>query len=123
MRPHLTILVSITVSACLIGCGEPGSNDLAALESASRSISPADPAVAEIYDRSCRSCHTIAATGAPLTGDSAAWSERLDKGMTTLVDNVINGFGGMPPFGMCMDCGPEEFEALIAFMAGLEPAS
>jgi cytochrome c5 len=30
---------------------------------------------------------------------------------------VINGFGGMPPLGMCMDCSAEEFEALIVFMA------
>ena len=41
----------------------------------------------------------------------------MEKGMNTLVDNVVNGFGGMPPFGLCMDCSAEEFEALILFMA------
>jgi cytochrome c5 len=122
VRLRLTTLLAVVLSGCLIGCGETGNDDLAGLESASRLISPADTALAEIYHRSCRSCHTIAATGAPLTGDRAAWSARLDKGMTTLVDNVINGFGGMPPFGMCMDCGVEEFEALIVFMANPEQA-
>ena len=34
--------------------------------------------------------------------------------------NTINGFNGMPPLGMCMDCGEEEFVALINFMAGQE---
>ena len=98
------------------GCGEPGGNS-AAMEVASRALQPSDPALAEIYNRSCRSCHTVAATGSPLTGDSAAWAPRLEKGMNTLLDNVINGFGGMPPFGLCMDCDADQFEALITFMA------
>jgi cytochrome c5 len=118
-RP-LKILAPFALSASLAACGGNGAGDQATLESASRSLRPTDNALAGIYDRSCRSCHTIAATGAPLTGDRAAWSERLDKGMNTLVDNVINGFGGMPPLGMCMDCGAEEFEALIVFMAAAE---
>jgi cytochrome c5 len=41
----------------------------------------------------------------------------MAKGMDTLVDNVVNGFGGMPPFGLCMDCDVAQFEALINFMA------
>ena len=120
MRLLLKILTPLALSVLLAGCGGKGPGDQGALETASRSLRPADAALASIYDRSCRSCHTIAATGAPLTGDRAAWSERLDKGMNTLVDNVINGFGGMPPLGMCMDCGAEEFEALIVFMAAGE---
>jgi cytochrome c5 len=78
---------------------------------------PADKALADIYQRSCRSCHTIAATGAPLTGDAGAWAARMDRGMDAMVDSVINGSGGMPPLGLCMDCTAEQFEALIRFMA------
>ena len=78
---------------------------------------PSEPEIAAIYERSCRSCHTIAASGAPLTGDKLAWAPRMDKGMDVLVDSVINGFGGMPPFGLCMDCSAQQFEALIQFMA------
>ena len=101
----------------LPGCGEQAASPGAAAENASRQLNPGDQAIAEIYQRSCRSCHTVAATGAPLTGDGAAWRPRLDKGMSTLLDNVINGFAGMPPFGLCMDCDVEQFEALIQFMA------
>ena len=110
-------LCALTLVFALSACGGdtgPGGN---ASQAQSRTLEPADASLAAIYNRSCRSCHTIAATGSPLTGDSAAWAPRLDKGMDTLVDNVVNGFGGMPPFGMCMDCGVEEFEALIRFMA------
>ncbi|WP_257283747.1 cytochrome c5 family protein [Endozoicomonas sp. SESOKO1] len=80
-------------------------------------LQPDDPHLSAIYNRSCKACHTLANTGAPLTGDSHSWKSRMDKGMEALLDNVINGFGGMPPFGMCMDCQPEQFAALITFMA------
>jgi cytochrome c5 len=83
----------------------------------SRSLQPADPELAAVYQRSCASCHTVAATGSPLTGDTQAWQPRTAKGMDTLVDNVVNGYGGMPPFGLCMDCDAAQFEALIQFMA------
>jgi cytochrome c5 len=117
MRPGLKFPFLLALAMGPVGCGDTGPGDEAVLESASRTLSPSDAGLADIYDRSCRSCHTVAATGAPLTGDAASWAIRMEKGMSTLVDNVINGFGGMPPLGMCMDCSAEEFEALIVFMA------
>ncbi len=120
MRPTCTTALLLLLAIGVTGCGDTAPGNQAALETASRTLSPQDGSLADIYDRSCRSCHTIAATGAPLTGDGAAWATRLDKGMNTLVDNVIYGFGGMPPLGMCMDCSPEDFEALIVFMAASE---
>ena len=114
----VNILILVLLSALLAACqGESGGSGAANLEAASRSLVPTDAALAETYNRSCRSCHTVAATGAPLTGDADAWAQRYEKGMGTLVDNVINGFGGMPPFGLCMDCDADQFEALISFMA------
>jgi len=106
----------------LTACGDPDSRAAQQMEAASRQQVPANPDLAAIYLRSCRSCHTVAATGAPLTGDAAAWTPRMDKGMDAMLDSVINGFGGMPPLGLCMDCTAEQFEALIRFMAGTESA-
>ena len=107
----------VMVLGMLLGAGCQEAPVAAVDEAASRAITPADPALAAIYDRSCRSCHTVAATGAPLTGDVAAWGPRMDKGADVLLQNVINGFGGMPPLGLCMDCNQEQFDALIEFMA------
>jgi cytochrome c5 len=115
-----TVVGGLLAVCVLAGCAKEQSGAEATAQSDSQQLQPQDTALAAIYDRSCRSCHTIAATGAPLTGDSQAWALRLDKGMDTLVDNVVNGFGGMPPFGMCMDCGVEEFEGLIRFMAQID---
>ena len=112
----MVFAATCTVLILLPGCGEGPAAPVAA-QAHSRTLQPQDEAVAAIYQRSCASCHTVAATGAPLTGDLPAWTPRMAKGMETLVDNVVNGFGGMPPFGLCMDCDVAQFEALINFMA------
>ncbi len=101
----------------LSGCGDPSPRDSRFSEAQSRQLRPSEPELAAIYDRSCRSCHTMATTGAPLTGDKAAWAPRMDKGTDVLLGSVVNGFGGMPPLGLCMDCSTEQFTALIQFMA------
>ena len=124
MFPKFYVIIFLATVGILAGCGDKNSADTgstagktsAAAQQHSRSLAPADAALKDIYDRSCRNCHTIAATGAPLTGDAPGWAPRMEKGMDTLLNNVIDGFGGMPPFGMCMDCDVEQFEALIEFM-------
>jgi len=113
----MRIILLFMVFSLLAACGDGGNTNSNALEAASRNLQPADSELAGIYNRSCRSCHTIAATGAPLTGDTEAWAERMEKGPDVLLENVVSGFGGMPPFGLCMDCDADEFDALIAFMA------
>ena len=120
MSNMLKILALTTMILLSTACADERSSAARATEALSRELRPADADLAALYIRSCRSCHTVAATGSPLTGDAAAWAERMDKGMNVLLDNVINGYGGMPPFGLCMDCDAEQFEALIRFMA--EPA-
>ena len=81
-------------------------------------LTPTDASLQEIYQRTCRNCHTLEATGAPLTGDQARWMGLIeDQGYDGLVENVINGKGGMPPFGLCMECEPDQFAELIQFMA------
>lgn len=81
---------------------------------------PADPALAQVYDTSCKLCHANPASGAPLSGDKAAWSPRIAQGADTLLDHSINGYNGMPPMGLCMQCSEEQFLALISFMAGVQ---
>ena len=121
--PFRGLSILLLPGLLLLGCGDPGlSSGDAAKESASRLLTPADQALATVYERSCRNCHTIAATGAPLTGDHVEWAPRMEKGLDLLVDNVVNGFGGMPPFGLCMACDAEQFEALITFMASADGA-
>ena len=93
---NLTSALTLTLATALLtACAGESNESSARTETQSRQQRPADTQLAAIYDRSCRSCHTIAATGSPLTGDTLAWSPRMEKGMPTLLDNVVNGFGGI----------------------------
>ncbi len=80
-------------------------------------LAPDDPTLAETYDRSCKLCHSVSGTGAPLTGDGADWRARMMQGMDVLLDHTIRGHNGMPPLGMCPDCTRQDFQDLIVFMA------
>lgn len=68
-----------------------------------------------INDQYCSTCHKSGAAGAPVTGDKAAWSPRIDKGMETLVKHAWEGFKGMPAKGMCSDCSREEIKAAVQY--------
>lgn len=120
MSRTIALFTTLLLMTLISACAKEQSPEAVVTESASRELRPVDTQISKIYDRSCKNCHTIAATGAPLTGDTPEWAVRLEKGMSTMVDNVVSGVGGMPPFGMCMDCNLEEFEALIIFMAHIE---
>jgi len=112
LRNILIIASTILFTACDSG---PSKQDVLAT---AQTLVPKDPVVAEIYQRTCRNCHTVEATGAPLTGDQSHWADLIsDSSKEQLLENVINGKGGMPPFGLCMECGMDEFSALIDFMS------
>ena len=64
----------------------------------------------------CQACHNYGVAGAPKTGDVAAWADRLTKGIETVYANAINGIGGMPAKGTCMDCSDDEIIATIDYM-------
>ena len=80
-------------------------------------MSPADPKLADLYAHACKACHAVAGSGAPLTGDRAAWAPRVAKGLTALKASVAGGYKGMPAGGQCFTCTPSDHEALIRFMA------
>ncbi|MCK0106672.1 c-type cytochrome [Marinobacter sp. S0848L] len=106
-------LLAITLSTACTNTSPPSEE---VIEYA-RSATPDNPETAEIYQRSCMACHGNGTSDAPLTGDQTAWQPRMEKGMDTLLNNVVSGMGGMPPYGLCMDCNAADFQALITFMA------
>ncbi|WP_338723025.1 c-type cytochrome [Pseudomonas tolaasii] len=110
------ILLSLVVLGLLTACDDSPKKTS---EHAGTGM-PADPALAQVYDTSCKLCHANPASGAPLSGDHAAWRPRVAQGADTLLDHSINGYNGMPPMGLCMQCTEAQFLALISFMAGVE---
>lgn len=79
---------------------------------------PSDSALAAIYERSCKTCHSAINTNAPLTGHAEAWRARIAaKGEAALLASVQNGLNAMPAKGLCPDCTDEQFKALTVFMS------
>lgn len=81
-----------------------------------------DTRLAQAYAATCAACHTRPETGAPLTGDAAAWREPLARGPESLA-RTVEGFRGMPPLGTCGFCSEQDLLRLIEFMSGEPPAA
>lgn len=111
------VLVSVSLAACGdSGPAERSAEEMQAVAARAAELRPEDTALAAIYDRSCRNCHAVPGSGAPLTGDAEAWGPRVAQGGQVLLDHTIRGYNGMPPLGMCPDCSLDEFRVLIDFM-------
>jgi len=104
----------LALLALLAGCGDHSAPPTAASIEALR---PADARLAAAYEHSCLLCHGRLNSGAPATGDNAAWAPRLAKGLDALVGNARNGIGGMPAAGLCADCSDADLRQLILFMS------
>lgn len=86
-------------------------------------LRPANARLAALYETSCRACHAMPETGAPMVQDRAAWDPRWKQGEAVLLDHTIQGFNAMPATGQCATCTPDDFKALIRFMAGREDSA
>lgn len=109
----------LALAVLIQSCGEPKSAETLAQKVArAEQMSPVDPVLAEKYARSCRGCHIIPDSGAPLTGDKAEWAKRFAAGDDQVLRNAQNGIRMMPARGLCLDCSDEELWQLTLFMSG-----
>lgn len=124
----------ISPGVLALGCTNTGSmteeamkQRMAPLGVATVTISGVDPNAAaapdpnihpgkKIYDSSCTACHSLGVAGAPKFGDTAAWAERMKKGIDTLVKHVKEGYNAMPPGGACPQCSLDDYKEAIDYM-------
>lgn len=114
MRQLAILLQALALAAC--GTGEAPPRPLTQEQSAA--LRPADARLAELYDNSCRACHTVKDSLAPLTGDRTLWDPRWQQGDAALLSAVLQGKKAMPAGGQCFTCTADDYRALIRFMAG-----
>jgi cytochrome c5 len=67
----------------------------------------------QVYETKCFTCHASGAAGAPKFGAAGDWTPRIANGIDALYANAINGVGGMPAKGLCMDCSDDEISAAV----------
>ena len=72
---------------------------------------------AEMYQAACFACHGTGAAGAPKLGDTAAWSERIGKGIDALTSAAISGVGAMPPRGGSQ-FDDDQLRAVVEYLVG-----
>ncbi len=110
------ILALGAILAGLSAC-EPPVKSPAEIAAHAAAMKPSDAHLVDLYTHSCKACHAVAGTGAPLAGDRAAWAPLAAKGMSALIESVVTGYKGMPAGGQCFSCSNEDHRALIRFMA------
>ncbi|WP_111641699.1 c-type cytochrome [Marinimicrobium alkaliphilum] len=70
----------------------------------------------EIYDAHCATCHAAGVAGAPIMGDADSWADVFARDIDEVYANAINGIGGMPAMGLCMNCSEEEIRVTVDYM-------
>lgn len=75
---------------------------------------PKDPE--QVYNTFCMACHMTGAGDAPILGNIEHWVSRIAKGNDMLYQNAINGIGGMPARGVCMDCSDDDIIATVDYI-------
>lgn len=74
----------------------------------------------QVYIAICGACHGPGLAGAPMTGDTAAWSARVNSGIESMNNNAINGYQGdagfMPAKGGRTDLSDDEIIAAVQYM-------
>ena len=109
---------------CMKKCKKPGSIKITSEPSIATlqeddAVAEADVAVSggeKIYQQACMMCHEAGVAGSPMTGDVAAWSERIAKGRDTMLRNAIGGIGVMPPKGGQNQLSDEEVASAVDFL-------
>ena len=71
-----------------------------------------------IYNTVCTACHATGLTGAPKTGDKAAWAPRMAAGFDAMFKNASNGKGAMPAKGGAADLTDAELKAAVEYLVG-----
>lgn len=103
----------LPVVLCIAGCSEPVEPDS---DTWIRATFTED--TQEKWQRSCALCHVVGEAGAPRTGDLEAWTPRIARGSSVMMQSTLEGLNRMPPLGYCMDCSESDFAAMIKLMSG-----
>lgn len=103
-QPLIALSISVLVGSCDGSVAPVPSKSNSARTEAPRFDSAHLSSGRKVWLGTCSGCHDIGVAGAPKLGDRAAWSPRIEKGLTTLHAHAIEGHFGptgtmMPPRG------------------------
>lgn len=111
-------------TGCMENCKDPASIEITSEPSIATLQNEEGEVVVEvvaeggerIYQQACQMCHEAGVAGSPMTGDAAAWADRIAKGRDMLVSNAIEGIGVMPPKGGQSQLSDEDVASAVDFL-------
>jgi cytochrome c5 len=111
-------------TGCMKNCKDPASVKITSEPAIATLEIDESVAVAEvvaeggekIYQQACQMCHAAGVAGAPMTGDTAAWQDRITQGRDKLLENAIQGIGVMPPKGGQTQLSDDEVASAVDFL-------
>lgn len=68
-----------------------------------------------VFEQHCMECHASGQREAPVFGDVADWSQRLEQPLDLLIRHAIDGHGRMPPKGD-LTLSDQQVAAAVAFV-------
>ncbi|MGA7596003.1 MAG: c-type cytochrome [Gallionella sp.] len=69
-----------------------------------------------VFNHACKFCHGEGRMGAPKIGDKAAWSGRIEQGVSKLTDHAFLGYRNMPARGDCNFCSDQDIVNAVSYM-------
>ncbi|MGB5706882.1 MAG: c-type cytochrome, partial [Arenicellales bacterium] len=70
----------------------------------------------DIVNSVCAVCHSTGIANAPRLWQAEDWNARMEQGKEKIIENAINGLGGMPPRGGDLTLSDDEVRAAVAYM-------
>jgi cytochrome c5 len=69
-----------------------------------------------VFSNKCLSCHGDGVKGAPMLGNVAAWTDRVEQDLDILIQHAINGHGRMPPKGGFSELSDAQVASAVAYV-------
>ena len=104
------VLLTLALACVVTACGDKSDGKADAVASAKNSEA------AQLYTKNCKVCHAQGINGAPIFGNAKMWGPRIEKGIPTLTEHAINGFGLMPAKGGKTELSDEEVSTIVEYM-------
>jgi cytochrome c len=113
----------VLAERCMNNCKDPGSIEITSEPDAPEEVPAVEPNVVAdavagetTYQQACAVCHATGIGDAPIPGDAAAWSSRLEAGREMLIASALNGKGIMPPKGGQLQLSDADVTAAVDYI-------
>ncbi len=102
------------VSGTLFACAESEKEQVAEIQP---QIEKEPHVGMQVWEDTCRVCHSVGLAGSPKFGDAVAWNKRLEKRtMDEIYQHALEGWGDMPARGGNPELSDQQVKDAVDYM-------